>query len=173
MWQHNMSLERVEHIVLVKLSMCQICERCVSCDLWHGQKHVWKSTSKMWLVLSRTLTYHPQSSVINLGSDIIIWNENSNQVSESRKVSNWPNKFCTAPSFGKVQVPPPLAWKAQLFSSGYCRSKMCGEYLTEALQTTLQNIVWLGEKRPEFVTKQWFWFEVRHSHKTHKRQCQQ
>jgi len=28
-------------------------------------------------------------------------------------------------------------------------------------------------KGPEFVTKQWFWFEVRHSHVTHKWQCQQ
>ena len=47
MWQRNMSSERVEHIVLVKLGMCQLCERCVSCDFWHGQKRVWKSASEM------------------------------------------------------------------------------------------------------------------------------
>lgn len=47
MWQCNMASERVEHIVLVKLGMCQLCEMCVSCDFWHGQKLVWKSACKI------------------------------------------------------------------------------------------------------------------------------
>ena len=168
-----MSLEIVEHFVLVKLSMCQICERCVLCDLWHGQKHVWKSASKMWLVLSRTVTYYPLSSVINLGSDIIIWNQNSNHVSESRKVSHPPNKFCTAPSFGKVQIPPPSlkGTTVQQWIPGKqnvwwvpCRGTKNGfaEYCLVRGKKGLRSWVNSG-----------FWFEVGYSHITHKLQCQQ
>jgi len=141
-----MSLERVKHIVLVKSGMCQICERYVSCDFWHAQKHVWKSANKMWLVLTKTLTYHLQSSVINLGSDIIIWNQNNNHVCESRKVSHPPNKFCTAPSFGKVlffffglKGTTVQHWIPQKQNNVWwvpCRGT----------KTALQNIAWLGEK---------------------------